>query len=194
MVTDIDEIDEILSVNGYLDVTFVFVQAERSSNFKSTKIGTFGYGVRDFFGAGSLVRNDQIKNACAIMNAIFSKSAKFTKGNPNIIMYYVTTGRWQNDQNLIARYQTEVNDLTDTGNFQSVVFTPVGADYVQRLYNQTKNAISREFIFDQKTVIPNINNVQQAYIGLINAKDFLNIICDENGELIESLFYENVRG
>jgi hypothetical protein len=65
---------------------------------------------------------------------------------------------------------------------------------VQRLYNQTKNAISREFIFDQKTVIPNINNVQQAYIGLINAKDFLNIICDENGELIESLFYENVRG
>jgi hypothetical protein len=125
LVTDIDEIDEILSVNGYLDVTFVFVQAERSSNFESTKIGTFGYGVRDFFGAGSLVRNDQIKNACAIMNAIFSKSAKFTKGNPNIIMYYVTTGRWQNDQNLIARYQTEVNDLTDTGNFQSVVFTPV---------------------------------------------------------------------
>jgi len=194
LVTEVDEIDEILSVNGFLDVTFLFVQAERSSSFESAKIGTFGYGVRDFFGPGRLVRNEAIKNACSIMNAIFAKSAKFTKGNPALVMYYVTTGRWQNDQNLTARYQTEVNDLSDTGQFRSVVFVPVGADYVQRLYNQTKNAITREFLFEQKTVIPNITNVQQAYVGFINARDFLKIICDDNGELIESLFYENVRG
>jgi AIPR protein len=193
LVTDIDDVDEILGINGYLDVTFIFIQAERSASFETSKIGTFGFGVRDFFGAGTLVRNEQIQNACAIMNALFSNSARFTKGNPSILMYYVTTGRWQNDQNLTARYQTEVNDLKDTGNFRSVDFIPVGADYVQKLYNQTKNAISREFVFYQKTVIPNINNVKQAYLGLIGAKEFLKIICDGD-DLVESLFYENVRG
>jgi hypothetical protein len=194
LVFDPDDVAEILSVNGYLDVTFIFVQAERSSNFEAAKIGTFGFGVRDFFGAGTLVRNDQIRNACVIMNALFGKSARFTKGNPAIIMYYITTGRWQNDQNLTARYQAEENYLRDTGNFRSVEFIPVGADYVQKLYNQTKNAITRDFVFDQKTVIPNINNVQQAYLGIIGVSDFLRIICDDNNALIESLFYENVRG
>jgi AIPR protein len=194
LVTDVDDIQELLDTNGYLDVTFVFVQAERSSNFESAKIGTFGFGVRDFFGSGKLVKNDQIKTLVAIMNALFDRSAKFTKGNPTVIMYYVTTGRWQNDQNLMVRYQAEVHDLEETGNFRSVTFVPVGADYLQKLYNQTKNAITREFIFDQKTVIPNVNNVQQAYLGYMAGKDFLKIVCDENDGLIESLFYENVRG
>lgn len=31
IVDEVDEIDELLEVNGYLDVTFVFTQAERSS-------------------------------------------------------------------------------------------------------------------------------------------------------------------
>ncbi len=30
LVTDVDTIEDLLAVNGYLDVTFVFVQAERS--------------------------------------------------------------------------------------------------------------------------------------------------------------------
>jgi hypothetical protein len=194
LVTDIDDIDEILSINGYLDVTFIFIQAERSANFEAAKIGTFGFGVRDFFGSGTLVRNEPIQNFCKIVNAIFAKSAPFTKGNPVIIMYYVTTGRWQGDQNLVARYQAEENYLRDTGNFRSVVLVPVGADYVQRLYNQTKNAITKEFVFDQKTVVPNINKVQQAYLGFLSAKQLLDIVCDDAGNLIESLFYENVRG
>lgn len=82
LVTDVDTIDELLEVNGYLDASFVFVQAERSSNFETAKIGQFGYGVRDFFGDGKLKRNEMVQNAADIMNAIFKKSGKFTKGNP----------------------------------------------------------------------------------------------------------------
>ena len=54
LVTDVDTVDDLIEVNGYLDVTFVFVQAERSAHFDGGSIGTFGYGVRDFFGAGRL--------------------------------------------------------------------------------------------------------------------------------------------
>ena len=49
LVSEIDDVEELLKINGYIDATFVFVQAERTSGFDSSKIGTFGFGVREFF-------------------------------------------------------------------------------------------------------------------------------------------------
>ena len=49
LVTDIDIVEELLTQNGFLDVTFVLVQAERSAHFDGAKIGTFGFGAREFF-------------------------------------------------------------------------------------------------------------------------------------------------
>ena len=57
LVTDVDTIEDLIGVNGYLDVTFVFVQASHSPHFDSGKIGTFGHGVRDFFVEGKMPRN-----------------------------------------------------------------------------------------------------------------------------------------
>ena len=49
LVEEIDDVEELLKINGYVEAKFVFVQAERTSGFDSAKIGTFGFGVRDFF-------------------------------------------------------------------------------------------------------------------------------------------------
>lgn len=87
LITDVDSITELVEVNGYLDATFVFIQAERTSGFDSAKIGQFGYGVRDFFGAGKLKQSDEIKAAVEIMNAIFDLSSKFKKGKPAYLFY-----------------------------------------------------------------------------------------------------------
>ena len=40
LVTDSELVGELVATNGYLDVTFVFVQAERSAAFDGAKIGT----------------------------------------------------------------------------------------------------------------------------------------------------------
>src|SRR6266849_5032923 len=44
LVSDPELVNELAETNGYLDVTFVFVQAERSATFEAAKIGTFGFG------------------------------------------------------------------------------------------------------------------------------------------------------
>lgn len=193
LVTDVDTIADLLTINGYLDVTFVFVQAERSPHFETAKIGQFGFGVRDFFGPGKLKRNEAVQQYVEIMNAVFSHSAKFRPANPNCHMYYVTTGMWNNDHNLQARADTEVADLRTTGLFDKVDFQPVGADLIQKLYRQTKNTISREFIFDKKTVVPEVQGVKEAYLGFLPARDFIKLIEDEDGSIIKSLFFENIR-
>jgi hypothetical protein len=193
LVTDVDTIEDLLTVNGYLDVTFVFVQAERSPHFDAGKIGKFGFGVKDFFGEGKLPRNDAIEQYSEIMSALYDKSGKFRPGNPECYIYYVTTGTWNNDKALVVRAQTETDDLRATGTFSKVEFIPIGAHQIQSLYRQTKNSITREFVFDKKVVVPEVSGVTAAYLGFVTANDLLQLVCDENDEVIKSLFYENVR-
>ena len=139
LVTDSELVAELAKTNGYLDVTFVFVQAERSAAFDGAKIGTFGFGVGDFFrDLPQLPRNEAIREAASIMSAIFALSSRFTRGNPVCRLYYVTTGRWVNDANLVARQQVIVDDLRTTHLFRDVEFIDVDADTIQRFYNQTK--------------------------------------------------------
>lgn len=74
LVTDAELVSELADTNGYLDVTFVFVQAERSSNFETAKIGQFGFGVGDFFKENpALPRNDSVKEAASVMSAIYDR-------------------------------------------------------------------------------------------------------------------------
>jgi|SRR5665213_2221108 len=193
LVTDVDTINELLAINGFIDATFVFVQADRGAGFSTAKTGQFGFGVKDFFGEGKLKRNEEVTNAAALMTAIFDLAGKFKKGNPACYLYYVTTGKWSGEADLQARADAEINDLKNTGNFRQVEFHFVGADNIQKLYNQAKNAIQREFLFPQRTVIQDIANVKEAHLGYMGAKEFLGLVCDDEGEIVKSLFYENVR-
>lgn len=194
IVTDEELVPELVQASGYLDVSFLFVQAERSASFEAAKIGTFGFGVTDFFKEShTLPRNDAIRNASAVMSAIYTYSARFVRGNPVCRLHYITTGNWQDDVNLVARRNAVIDDLMATRLFREVTFTCLGADEVQKLYNQSRNAIARDFIFADKTVAPDMPGIEEAYIGLLPAPEFLKLLQDDEGNLIKTLFTDNVR-
>ncbi len=194
LVSDIETFEDHAEMFGNLDVVFVFVQAERSPNFDSAKIGVFGYGVSDFFSeTPKLVRNAKVIEAASIMTEIYKRSSKFKGRNPACRLYYVTTGKWQNDAVLEARRKTVVEDIEATGLFRDVEFEPIDANRLQRLYQQSKNAVSKEFIFANKTLIPDVPGVKEAYLGFLPVTEFVKLIKDETGEIISGLFYDNVR-
>ncbi len=194
LVTESDLIEDLADRNGYLDVSFVFVQAERSPSFESATIGQIGFGVGDFFkDHPTLPRNEFITEAAAIMTAIYQRSGRFKRGNPSCRIFYITTGKWLNDRQLEARRAGVIEDLTALNLFRDVEFTPIGADLIQNWYRQTKNAISRDFTFVSRTVLPEIPGVTEAYLGIVPGPEFLQLILDENGSLIRSIFYDNVR-
>lgn len=53
--------------------------------------------------------------------------------------------------------------------------------------------MAREFTFADRTVVPEIPGVTEAYIGLLPALEFLSLVMDDSGELLRSIFYDNVR-
>ncbi|KGE73132.1 AIPR family protein [Spirochaeta lutea] len=194
LITDIEEIDELLRVNGYLDVSFIFVQSERSQNFDMQKLGHFGFGVSDLFSERpTLPHNEKIELKFQIANELFSKSSKFKRGNPKIFLYYITTGKWGEDTNLNSRRESVITELSDLSLFSDVKFECKGAKELHSLYRNSKNAIQREIIFPNKTALPDLSGVEQAYIGYLDATEYLKLIQNENKEIISSLFYDNVR-
>ncbi|HLI98452.1 MAG TPA: AIPR family protein, partial [Bradyrhizobium sp.] len=194
LVNDTDVLDEIFESNpDYLDVTFVFVQAERSSSFDGAKLGSFGYGVSEFFNPSTKEpRNERIIEAVEVMRRIYNKSSKFKRGNPSCLLYYVTTGKVTGDASLGNRIDKIRGELTSLEYFKEVEVTLIGASDILKLYNFSKNSISREFIFGSRQDIPEIPGVKEAFVGFIPAQQYLPIIC-ENNEIIRSIFYDNVR-
>jgi len=194
LITEPEEIEDFAANNGYLDITFIFMQAETSAGFEAAKIGTFGFGVGDFFPDTSrLPGNDKIKHLRKIWSKILEHSKDFKNGNPQCYLYYATTGRWLDDQNLVARRDAVKKDLENLGLFRNVTFNCLGANELQDLYRQSKNAISATITFNTRTVIPEVQGVQEAYLGLLPATEFLRLIVSATGEIISSLFYDNVR-
>ena len=60
------------------------------------------------------------------------------------------------DPTLEARRKASIEDLERLRLFREVEFIPIDANALQKLYQQAKNAISRDFIFAERTVIPEI--------------------------------------
>ncbi|WP_024334640.1 AIPR family protein [Desulfotignum balticum] len=194
IVSEPEEIEDLADTNGYLDVNFVFTQAERSGGFETAKIGQFVFGVCDFFSeTPQLPQNDRVQLYARIAREIFDRSRLFKKGNPQCLLYYVTTGKWTDDANLVVRRDAGRQDVEELNLFRKVGFGCVDADQLQRLYRESQNAIATEIKFSERTVIPEIPGVEQAYLGLLPASQFLKLVENDNDEVLTSLFYDNVR-
>lgn len=194
LVTDADALAEHIALSEHLDVTFLFVQATRSASFEGKKISDFGFGVKDFFDPShKLQRNQSIKDAAEIMETLYKNGTKFRPGNPVCRLYCVTTGTWPGDGDLETRRVAVEDDLRSLQIFRDVSYKCIGGEGIQQLYRQTKNAVTREFTFSNRTLLPEIRGVSEAYIGYVPLDQFMSIVSDDNGELLGSIFYENVR-
>jgi hypothetical protein len=178
--------------NNFLEIDYIFIQSKTSSNFESAQINTFLYGVQDFFSLNPrLVRNDDIRKFNEISNYIFQKAPKF-KENPTLKLFFVTTGKWTNDQNLRAVIDSGTSLLEETNLFSNINFSPYGARELSTSYRKTKESISTTITFNNRITIPRINGVSQAYIGLLPFSEFLKIVANDDNVLL-NVFEDNVR-
>lgn len=193
LILSIDEIDDLCEQNKSLEVAFIFIQAKTSSEFDGGDIGTFAFGVKDFFNdSPKLPRNDKIKEKVSYQERIYQKSSMM-RNKPGLKVFYVTTGRWQNPPALVGRIKTEVEDLKQTNLFSDVEFNPVDADGIQKLYNKSKNRVSTEITFANRTVLPDIQDVREAYLGILPVTEYLKLITNDHGFINKNLFFDNVR-
>lgn len=194
IVDDPDTVDDVLDLNGYLDVEFIIVQAKTSSSFDGAALISLGENLvkQVFNDIQSVPVNDQIKNLIAIKERIYSHASKL-KENPTCKVYYVCTGNWLHDTYLVEAIKSKKADLSNTNLFSDVVFEPVGARQLQKMFRDTRTSISRVIKFERLVTLPSIGDVTASYLGVLPHSEFLKLISDDAGELIKSVFVDNVR-
>lgn len=192
LVESTDEVEDLLEKNNSLEIEYLFVQSKTSSSFDGADINSFLFGVSDFFlTKPKLVRNDDIKRFAEVSNYIFNKAPRFRE-NPTIKLYYITTGKWVADSNLMGIIEQGIKNLEQTNLFEKVIFNPFGARELATAYRKTKESISTTINFSNRITLPKINGVSQAYIGLLPFSEFLKIVSDSEDNIL-NVFEDNVR-
>ncbi|MGU3546665.1 AIPR family protein [Methylobacterium sp. A52T] len=194
IIDDADGVTDLLDLNGYLDVEFVFIQAKRSSHFEGSALLALGDNLRNaiFNDEPGLPVSDDIKRLIEIRRRVYDSAARL-RGNPECRIFYVTTGHWNNDEYLVSIINRKTRDLMETNLFKDVKYTPVGAQQLHELYRDTKSSVSREITFGRFVVLPAINNVRASYLGVLPATEYIKLITDEDGNILKSVFIDNVR-
>lgn len=193
LVSSPEEVDYFKNNLRRLDVQFVFIQCKTSGKFEAAEIGSFLFGVKSFFERQPLTReNKEIQRLRHLKDYIYRFTIDMDT-SPLCRMYYVTTGKWVEDTNLLGRISDGVEELISTNIFSDVKFFPIDAERIATIYRELKRKVVREVTFDKHTILPRIHNVQEAYIGILPSTEYMKLICDEEGNLLRTLFYDNVR-
>ncbi len=193
IVNSNEDVDFFRDKLGRLDVQFVFIQSKTSPHFITADVGTFLFGVRSFFDENAkMPASEEIKNLCHLKDYVYQLTIHMEKP-PECLLYYVTTGQWCDDPNVVARIDAERKQLSDTSMFSDVVFSPIDANKLKSVYRELRHKIVREVPFEKHTILPNIDGVKEAYLGILPCQDYLQLITDDEGEIQRGLFYDNVR-
>lgn len=193
LVSSIEEIEDLKNFRRRLDVQFVFIQAKTSPKFEAEKVGTFIFGVKDFFREQPSIKfNENIQIFRELKEYIYKNSIDI-EVKPTCQMYYVTTGKWVDDANVLGRAISEKADLERLGIFSQVEFTPIDADTLGNIYREIKNKVKKQIIFEKRASLPIIKGVREAYIGVLPITEYLNLISGSDNKIQKNLFYDNVR-
>ena len=192
LVQDPSDVDYFRQALHRLEVQFIFIQAKSSTKFEASEIGSFISGVRQFFESSFPTANEDIQALYELKEYIFDHSVDMI-ASPICRLFYVTTGNWQEDPHLLTRIDQGQSDLMATKLFSSVEFTPVDSDGLKQLYRELNQKVTREIEFERHTILPTISGIKEAYIGILPCLEYLNLICDDDGNLNRRLFYDNVR-
>lgn len=193
LIEDCEEVDDLLENNGFLDVTYIFIQSKTSSKFDTKEIHSFYFGVSDFFNEQpKLPRNYDITRFNEISEHILNNAPEF-KNNPLCKTFFVSTGVYDSEnEHMLAAVKSAEESLRSYNLFDNVECNILGASELGKLYRKTKNPIASTFIFSNKVTLPEIEGVDQAYYGVLPFSEFSKILIDENGH-IQSIFDDNVR-
>jgi hypothetical protein len=193
LITDIDNINYYLDTYKKCSAEVVLIQTKTSQKFDSSEIGNFGHAVQDFIAEKQNLNwsNEGIEKI-KLFNDFIDRISEL-KENPSCSLYYVTLGKNNNDKNIEAvKANIEKNIFTENI-FSKISFDTYGAIEIQNKYKKIGETIEKSFIFSNRVTLPIIENVKEAYIGIVDTKSIIELMTDEKGNLLKNIFYDNVR-
>ena len=195
LIENEDEIETFISINNYLDVDFIFAQAKTSEGFEIGVLGELGEFANTFIEDDSCdTDTEHVARLRSIKNAIYDESKHFKRRNPNCYIYYMTTGiKPESDIHFNHKISKIKKTFLDNASTLECNVQLIGAKEIQELKRLMDNSIAREIIFNRKVSLPLTPGIDEAYIGVVSAPVFISLLEGHGGNMLSSIFYDNVR-
>lgn len=192
LINSIEDLAEILDSNIKPRAEVFFIQAKTESKFDTKDVGHFGESVDDFVSEVPKF-NWTLHARCSIelFKYLIDNSNKL-ESPPDCYMYYCSLGNNKNDINLEAKKEKIINKIIAQRVFGDINFSYLDYSDIQNSYKKIGQKISKIFSFPRRALMPEMDDVKEAYIGVVPAKTIINLI-EEDSEIISSIFYDNVR-
>lgn len=193
IVNSVIEIQDLIEINRYLDVQFVIIQSKTSPKFDNMQIENFFRWSKNFFyGDNSLFATEEMLNFIDMKNYIYKNARYFKKKNPVLSMYFISTGKWEDDSNLNNIINLNKREIEEGNLFSDILFEACDAKLIQGYYRKTQEQISATITFKDKVTLPPIPNVKEAYSGFLPFNEYKKIIIDDSGKM-KPVFDDNIR-
>lgn len=196
LVTTVEEATNIFKRNKKnMLVDIIFIQSKTSEKFDLGEILKFGNGVSTFLSdSPNLPQGEFILNSKELFNLIIDNVPKIASGKPNCHLFYVTTGRYNQEIEIEGSFKNIQENISKSSLFNSVSVIPIDHDSLINLWLFTYASVEAKFEVKGYIPYPEISGITEAYIAIVPAKNFVNsVLCDQDGKLRNFIFQENVR-
>ncbi|QJD94035.1 AIPR family protein [Duganella dendranthematis] len=196
LIATVEEADAVFATHKTnLLVDIVITQVKSGEQFKKEEIANFKLGLDEFFSLDpSLPMGDFNKSQIAIMQIIFSNLKKVRNRQPNAYIYYCTSGTYKAEKEIRGVFEAIKKSVHATDYFHSTTVTPVGRTELLKYFAELSEKNEAKLQLIDYFGMPKMPGIPQSYVGIVNAKEFVSqLISDEDGNLKQSVFEENVR-
>lgn len=195
-VSDMAELKLILDMGMEFSAEFIFIQAKTSESFECKEIANFGDGVTDLFRGEDAVKkimNENVADKYKMIREIINNYEYANSLNCNL--YYVTPGKYVEDNNLLSTKTRIKESIEALGIFDHENINIIIGDknFIRKEYEKTKVQNSATFELNSKIEIPYMEKVEEAYFAIMPIKEYLKIVIDESGRIRSGIFELNVR-
>lgn len=195
MVENPDDIKSLISQNKRLDVKFIFVQAKTENKFDNAEIGNFLTFTERFFSekANKIFKTEEMLSFIEMRDCIYDNSKYMKSANPELVLYYVALGKWNDaDETIKGVIDSNIDKLTQSNLFSGIRFIPCDVQKIQNMYRKSQQQLSATFVFSKQVTMFSDANGDYGYSGVIPFGEYKKIICDESGAL-KKVFEDNIR-
>lgn len=193
--SDQDAVTVFKSERKNQDVEIVFVQSKRSEGYDLGDFLKFKESILKFLTSDDYTVTDDVqRSAREVFDIIIKNVTKIRNGKPSFTGRYVTTGIYQNPEALELAKNDFVRQLKDLGYFTEIDCQFLGRDEITKLWVNSYSGVTSKLPMFSNAPLPAISGIEEAYLAVVKAKDFVNeLLVNEDGNLRSNVFEENVR-
>lgn len=199
IVSEPEDIDELIAEQGANSAKVVFIQAKTSESYDSKLVAKFLHGVeavtRYAMKPKSIALPPRLVDLANLIDRIAESGDKFQDNRIPCELYYVTTS--SNDGRSV---QAELQVTEAMGRIREIgaysdglKLRTHGHEELAAKQKERHGPQNVQFNFEKRQTIPATDRVSEAYIGLVSAKELLKLLKDDSGEIRAGIFDDNVR-